>query len=190
MRISARANRPRSPRSRRIPPLTNPRKQHKRRKWRDPRVGPQFMASLESLEGLSRERVVLACLDVVTGRAKHISGRQVHPLRQSAAGNSPQRRREDGCRRLALRDPARVPVGAPSALVDPAGSTGRARSRRHARRHAHLSTNPCQVKDRRRRTATMAPVSSRSHASGPVSGEMTSRRPMEAAAWATTIDVT
>lgn len=66
--------------------------------WRDPVIGPAFAGSLAALEGVSRERVIEVCAEVVSGRAVTRSGLQVHPLRAGRGGSSAQRIRDDGAR--------------------------------------------------------------------------------------------
>jgi hypothetical protein len=69
-----------------------------RYRWREPIIGPEFLASLDLLEGVSRERVVDVCAEVVSGRAPSRPGQQVHPLRATTGGPAPQRVRADGAR--------------------------------------------------------------------------------------------
>jgi regulator of replication initiation timing len=73
-------------------------------------VGPDFLATLEALQGVTRPKVIEVIVDVVTGRAKEMPGRDLHPLR-SGPGGSPQRTRPDGAKgwRVALQ------LGSPSA---------------------------------------------------------------------------
>ncbi|CAM2916072.1 hypothetical protein ACSL103130_06965 [Actinomyces slackii] len=59
-------------------------------------VGEAFPQALEELEGIDRSRVMRAAVDVLTGRAREISSRNLHALRASAAGGSPVRTRRDG----------------------------------------------------------------------------------------------
>lgn len=66
--------------------------------WREPVIGPDFLESLDRVEGVSRDRVVEVCAEVVSGRAAVRSGLQVHALRAHAGGGSAQRVREDGAR--------------------------------------------------------------------------------------------
>ncbi|WP_213456319.1 S1 RNA-binding domain-containing protein [Rhizomonospora bruguierae] len=66
--------------------------------WREPVIGPDFAASLDNLEGVSRERVMQVCAEVVSGRAADRSGLQVHALRSADGGGSAQRTRHDGAR--------------------------------------------------------------------------------------------
>lgn len=66
--------------------------------WRDPRIGPSFLASLEEIEGVSLDRVADVCAEVVSGRARTRPGLQVHALRSSAGGGSAQLVRDDGAR--------------------------------------------------------------------------------------------
>lgn len=67
-------------------------------RWREPVVGPEFLESLELLEGISRDRVVDVCAEVVCGRAVTRPGLQVHALRSVDTGGSPQQLRADGAR--------------------------------------------------------------------------------------------
>ena len=67
-------------------------------RWREPVVGPEFLDSLELLEGVSRDRVVDVCAEVVSGRAVTRPGLQVHALRSVDTGGAPQQQRADGAR--------------------------------------------------------------------------------------------
>jgi hypothetical protein len=82
-----------------------------RYRWRDPMLGPEFLESLERVQGISRERIVEVCAQVVCGRAPEIAGLELHPLRSSEGGSAPQRARPDGAKawRCSLQ------VGTPSA---------------------------------------------------------------------------
>ncbi|MET7969781.1 hypothetical protein [Micromonospora sp. NPDC005305] len=63
-----------------------------------------FLDSVEQLEGISRAKVVAVVVEVLTGQAQHLPGRDAHPLRTGEAG-SPYVRRSDGaiCWRVALQ---------------------------------------------------------------------------------------
>ncbi|MEU8073063.1 hypothetical protein AB0B20_25230 [Micromonospora sp. NPDC049151] len=67
-------------------------------------VAPDFLDSIQQMEGISREKVVAVVVEVLTGQAQHIAGRDVHQLRSGSAG-SPYVRRADGatCWRVALQ---------------------------------------------------------------------------------------
>jgi hypothetical protein len=52
-------------------------------------LAPDFLDSLESLEGVSATKVADVAMEVLTGKAAHSHGREVHRLRESAAGNAP-----------------------------------------------------------------------------------------------------
>ncbi len=73
-------------------------------------VGPGFLESARTLEGIDRSRILEVCAHVAAGRAWHIPGLRVHPLR-SGRGGAPQRRRPGGAQawRCALQ------VGSPAA---------------------------------------------------------------------------
>lgn len=66
--------------------------------WREPVIGPFFLASLERLEGVGVDRVLEVCAEVVCGRASERAGMQLHALRWSSGGGSGQRTRPDGAR--------------------------------------------------------------------------------------------
>ncbi|SCF24398.1 hypothetical protein GA0074695_4708 [Micromonospora viridifaciens] len=67
-------------------------------------LAPGFLDSVEQLEGISRAKVIAVVVEVLTGQAQHLAGRDVHPLRSGDAG-SPYVRRPDGaiCWRVALQ---------------------------------------------------------------------------------------
>lgn len=69
-------------------------------------IGPDFLATLQSTEGVSRAKVVDVVVELLTGIAFEQAGRDVHQLRSSDGGGSKQRERADGARawRLALQD--------------------------------------------------------------------------------------
>lgn len=66
--------------------------------WREPRFGAEFVPSLDRVEGISRERVVEVCADVVCRRAPDRPGLEVHALRSADRGGAPQRIRADGAK--------------------------------------------------------------------------------------------
>lgn len=66
--------------------------------WREPLLGPDFLNSLDRVEGIRRDRVVEACAHIASGRAADIPGLELHPLRTSETGGAPQRERADGAR--------------------------------------------------------------------------------------------
>ena len=67
--------------------------------------GPEFLGSVDSINGVSRSKIVDVIVEVVTGLAHEVSGRELHPLRTSRNGDAPAVRREDGatCWRAALQ---------------------------------------------------------------------------------------
>lgn len=68
-------------------------------------VGPRFLDSLASLEGVSRQKVLDVVVEVLTGLARELPGRDLHRLRTGEGGNAPWTVREDGavCWRAALQ---------------------------------------------------------------------------------------
>jgi hypothetical protein len=74
-------------------------------------VGPNFLASLEKLQGIPREKVLTVIVEVLVKRAKDSHGRTMHRLRSSSAGGSPTRKRDDGA--VAMR--VALQRGAPAA---------------------------------------------------------------------------
>ncbi len=68
-------------------------------------VGPRFLASLEEVDGIERSKVVDVVVDVLTGLAEQLPGRELHQLRQGSGGGDPPVTREDGatCWRVALQ---------------------------------------------------------------------------------------
>lgn len=60
-------------------------------------LGPDFLKSLAALEGVPAAKVADVVFEVLTDRAKDLTGRDLHQLRESEAGGAPYRRRpEDG----------------------------------------------------------------------------------------------
>ena len=68
-------------------------------------VGPQFLDSLEELEGITRAKVLDVVVEVLTGLAKEVPGRDLHRLRVAESGSAPFVTRDDGatCWRTALQ---------------------------------------------------------------------------------------
>ncbi|MFD6165423.1 hypothetical protein ACFWFR_09560 [Oerskovia sp. NPDC060287] len=68
-------------------------------------LGDRFLPSLTAIEGVSRAKVVDVVVEVLTGDAEHIAGRELHPLRVNEGGSSPALVREDGatCWRASLQ---------------------------------------------------------------------------------------
>lgn len=50
-------------------------------------MGEAFLASLDALEGVNRSKVLRVVVEVLTGDARHIPGRDVHRLRRGAGGD-------------------------------------------------------------------------------------------------------
>lgn len=59
-------------------------------------LGDEFLSSVEALEGIDRDKIVSAVVDVVTRRAWQINGRAVHQLRDGTPGGAPAVVRADG----------------------------------------------------------------------------------------------
>lgn len=69
-------------------------------------LGPEFLDSLDRLEGVKSTKVADVVFEIVTGLVRDLAGRDAHQLRQGAAGNAPYvRRASDGavCWRAALQ---------------------------------------------------------------------------------------
>lgn len=73
---------------------------------RDYRIGPAFLGTWEALDPTQTTKALKAVVDVVTGRAHTIPGREVHRLRTGDAGNAPYVVRADGaqCWRCAIEN--------------------------------------------------------------------------------------
>jgi hypothetical protein len=61
---------------------------------RDYAVGPEFAASLETLDEAQFAKAMRACVDAVTGRIKDVAGRDLHRLRTGDGGDDPYRMRQ------------------------------------------------------------------------------------------------
>jgi predicted RNA-binding protein with RPS1 domain len=77
---------------------TSARADRERFPWTTPVIGPDLLESLGTVQGISRAKVVDACAHVASGRAADIPGLELHPLRESEAGGSPQQTRDDGAK--------------------------------------------------------------------------------------------
>ncbi len=69
-------------------------------------IGPAFLQSLGQTEGVERRKVVDAVMQVVTGLAEQVPGREMHQLRTGSGGSDPPVTREsDGatCWRVSLQ---------------------------------------------------------------------------------------
>jgi predicted RNA-binding protein with RPS1 domain len=75
--------------------------------WREPVVGVEFVDSLSRVQGVAHDRILRVCAEVVCRRAVDVPGMDVHPLRESLAGDAPQHVRADGAKayRASLRPP-------------------------------------------------------------------------------------
>jgi hypothetical protein len=68
-------------------------------------IGPEFLRTLDEVEGVDRAKVVAVVVEVLTGLADEQEGRDMHQLRTGPAGDAPPLIREDGatCWRVALQ---------------------------------------------------------------------------------------
>ncbi|NCT90982.1 hypothetical protein GXB85_08490 [Cellulomonas sp. APG4] len=68
-------------------------------------LGPDFLRSMERIEGVPREKVLNVVVEVLTGIAERAAGREMHPLRSGAGGADPVVTRADGatCWRVSLQ---------------------------------------------------------------------------------------
>lgn len=68
-------------------------------------LGPDFLRTVNEVEGINRSKVVGVVIEVLTGHAYGLDGRFMHPLRTSEAGDAPTVIRADGakCWRVALQ---------------------------------------------------------------------------------------
>jgi hypothetical protein len=82
-----------------------PGSQQKDRPLKEFLLGEKFLESLESIQGISREKVADVVVEIATGIASELTGREVHRLRESAAGDARHVTREDGavCWRASLQ---------------------------------------------------------------------------------------
>jgi hypothetical protein len=71
-------------------------------------IGPEFLASVASLQGLSRRTLIRVVVEVLTGLAEQMPGRDLHRLRNGAGPGAPVVQRADGavCWRVALQQSA------------------------------------------------------------------------------------
>lgn len=67
-------------------------------------LGPRFLESMNELGDAYTEKILRALVDVLTGRAPEIPGRDLHRLREGQGGNDPYVTRRDGgtCWRVSL----------------------------------------------------------------------------------------
>ena len=82
-----------------------PGSQQKDRPLKEFSLGPKFLESLESLQGISREKVADVVVEIATGIASELAGREVHRLREGAGGDDRILVRDDGavCWRASLQ---------------------------------------------------------------------------------------
>jgi hypothetical protein len=75
------------------------------RPLREYSLGPAFLSSLDSVDGVDRSKVVDVVVEIVTGLADEQPGRGLHRLRMGEGGNNAPVLREDGatCWRVALQ---------------------------------------------------------------------------------------
>jgi hypothetical protein len=68
-------------------------------------LGEEFLPSLAGLDGIDRTKIVDVVVEVLTGLAETLEGRDMHVLRTAPSGGAPARVREDGatCWRVALQ---------------------------------------------------------------------------------------
>lgn len=69
-------------------------------------VGPEFLGSLRQTDGVAPEKVAHVVMEILTGRAQELAGRDLHQMRESRTPNAPYvRRTPDGatCWRAALQ---------------------------------------------------------------------------------------
>lgn len=68
-------------------------------------IGPNFMPTLDKLQGVTRSKIVQVVVEVLTGLDKEIVSRERHALRQDSGGATSQVIREDGasCWRVSLQ---------------------------------------------------------------------------------------
>jgi hypothetical protein len=82
-----------------------PGSQQKDRPLKEFTLGPKFLESLETLQGISREKVADVVVEIATGIASELAGREVHRLREGAGGDDRILVRDDGavCWRASLQ---------------------------------------------------------------------------------------
>jgi len=82
-----------------------PKTEKAQRPLREYVIGPDFLRSLDSTEGIDRGKVVGVVVEIVTGLAEQLDGRGLHQLRESSVGGSRPVVRADGaiCWRVALQ---------------------------------------------------------------------------------------
>jgi hypothetical protein len=73
---------------------------------RELRVGPDFLATLSSVEGVDRSKVVAVTVEIITDLVNELEGRELHPLRErdGAAARELVRPRDGArCMRVSLQ---------------------------------------------------------------------------------------
>ena len=85
--------------------LRLPSNQQKESPLKEFTLGPNFLESLDNLQGISREKVADVVVEIATGIANELVGREVHRLREGAGGEERVVVREDGavCWRASLQ---------------------------------------------------------------------------------------
>ena len=82
-----------------------PGSQQKDRPLKEFSLGSKFLESLDNLQGISRDKVADVVVEIATGIASELAGREVHRLREGAGGDDRILVREDGavCWRASLQ---------------------------------------------------------------------------------------
>ncbi|WP_336735939.1 hypothetical protein [Nocardioides sp. CCNWLW239] len=71
----------------------------------DFKIGERFLDSVDTLEGITVDKIADVVMEVLTGLAEQSTGRELHQLRTSAGGNSAPQSRSDGaiCYRVSMQ---------------------------------------------------------------------------------------
>jgi hypothetical protein len=68
-------------------------------------IGERFLDSVDTLEGITVDKIADVVMEVLTGLAEQSTGRELHQLRTSVGGNSAPQSRDDGatCYRVSMQ---------------------------------------------------------------------------------------
>ena len=104
-------------------------------------LGPDFLESVEKLDGIRRERIVTVVREVICQQVWTSNARRAHQLRINSTGNAPARVRDDGATAWRCNLQTATASARRLNVVGTAGRHRRTRPSRRPRRHGPALTN-------------------------------------------------